>query len=767
MAKQQEIRSMDCDRDSNHNLDFDGTFLESLPPSITRHTYYNEEQLFDTLEYEFARFEASSTEASSSFSMQAKIPSKPFSIRQTKKVLFPNFLFLIRMPLTPHGAATTVVHTMLTHSLIPMGLSLSLQGYPGVTVRGGSRGKQPDHGWAPKRRARGAFNSPSVVLEVAYSESDAKLKSDVRFWLNPNECRANLCLTLRIHKSRREIRIESWTTQNNRIHRSHVTYITKKGRHTNVSVTHHPFTIPFESLFCHRPSRPGEKDIEFSQIQLEEIADSIWQAQGWVGSGSARTSESSQRHCTRGCLTSLSMVDWEYLGREMRSADNTAQTELAKATRAIMARKLRDESPRGGSMLESHLAPPAIHPSFIQVANPYIFEQTVENCIEAMGVNPIRETSLRLQGVAWIDGVRRALNLPIRTFDTAVGYYHRFRLVHPDNEYNFTDAAAAALFTACKIEDTLKKSRDIVCAAYNLKLAPSEHLSADDPMFEASARGIIGLERLMLEASGFDFRTRHPQKTLMKLGRHYGLPQNSEVSNLAYRISSDLYRTFSPIKQNSSTMAFSCLELAGRLLDQRIEQVESGVDYAQWNTGRAEIMETLFDILELYTHHRSQTTVGSEFPADRFLTVRIPLNQEASEQHIPRYSPWIEQPQKQANGTDGTHQEAPRLAHPLTPVAANGDRQGTGERGRDAAVRFMLDPACADEERRQVATYFNVEMEEYEVEGVRKWSLNVRFPAPGVPNAANRSPTNILLVFLNQHHGMPEGAWYAMSWDDT
>jgi len=44
------------------------------------------------------------------------------------------------------------------------------------------------------------------------------------------------------------------------------------------------------------------------------------------------------------------------------------------------------------------------------------------------------------------------------------------------------DAAAAALFTACKIEDTLKKSRDIVCAAYNLKVSPSEQLSADDPV---------------------------------------------------------------------------------------------------------------------------------------------------------------------------------------------------------------------------------------------------------------------------------------------
>ncbi|CAG7941972.1 unnamed protein product [Penicillium olsonii] len=365
-----------------------------------------------------------------------------------------------------------------------------------------------------------------------------------------------------------------------------------------------------------------------------------------------------------------------------------------------MSFNMEGESPRGGAVREQ--GPPAIHPSFIQVANPYIFEQTVENCIESMGIKPTRETLSRLQGVAWLDEVRRALNL--------------FRLVHPDNEYNFTDAAAAALFTACKIEDTLKKSRDIVCAAYNLKVSPSEQLSADDPMFEANARGIIGLERLMLEASGFDFRTRHPQKTLMKLSRHYGLARESEVANLAYRLSTDLYRTFAPIKQGSSAMAFGCLELAGRLLDQRAPQIESGQDYSQWNTNRAEVMETLFDLLELYTHHRSHTTVGSEFPADRFLTVRIPLNQEASEQRIPRYDVWVDQPQKPSNGSSGAPKDFPRVAHPLTPIAANGESQKTSERGRDAAVRFMLDPACADEEKREVARYFNVEMEEYEVE---------------------------------------------------
>lgn len=56
--------------------------------------------------------------------------------------------------------------------------------------------------------------------------------------------------------------------------------------------------------------------------------------------------------------------------------------------------------------------PPAgPHPSFIQVAHPYVFEKTVQECLAATGVNPQREDSIRLQGITWIDNVRKALHL--------------------------------------------------------------------------------------------------------------------------------------------------------------------------------------------------------------------------------------------------------------------------------------------------------------------------------------------------------------------
>jgi hypothetical protein len=51
------------------------------------------------------------------------------------------------------------------------------------------------------------------------------------------------------------------------------------------------------------------------------------------------------------------------------------------------------------------------NPSFIQVAKPYIFEHTIQECIRLTGVAQAREDQLRLSGVQWIDSVRKSLRL--------------------------------------------------------------------------------------------------------------------------------------------------------------------------------------------------------------------------------------------------------------------------------------------------------------------------------------------------------------------
>jgi CTD kinase subunit beta len=54
---------------------------------------------------------------------------------------------------------------------------------------------------------------------------------------------------------------------------------------------------------------------------------------------------------------------------------------------------------------------PTPHPSFIQVAKPYVFEHTIQECLAATEVDPQREDNVRISGVTWIDNVRKALHL--------------------------------------------------------------------------------------------------------------------------------------------------------------------------------------------------------------------------------------------------------------------------------------------------------------------------------------------------------------------
>jgi len=94
----------------------------------------------------------------------------------------------------------------------------------------------------------------------------------------------------------------------------------------------------------------------------------------------------------------------------------------------------------------------------------------------------------------------------------------------------------------------------------------------------------------MLEASGFDFRNRHPQEFMIKLAKFYKFERTSPVIKIAYNMSLDLYRTFAPLKQQTATLAFACLELSGRLLKEEHEDIWRGTDYASWRIDRGMVM---------------------------------------------------------------------------------------------------------------------------------------------------------------------------------
>lgn len=230
----------------------------------------------------------------------------------------------------------------------------------------------------------------------------------------------------------------------------------------------------------------------------------------------------------------------------------------------------------------------------------------------------------------------------------------------------------------------------------------------------------------MLESSGFDFRNRYPQKLLVKLAKHQ-LHASREVGTTAFRASLDLYRTYAPLKQTTQVLALASIELAARLHDaQDVLSRLTALDLERWSATRAEVLETLLDLLEMYAHSGRTSQLGASTHIDTLIPITIELRRERSAKDLPRYtmapppggtpltSPTDGDPRASiasapSSGSvaagPGANAFTPSSVSPQSPAQMVSG--GTAaERGREGTVRFMLDPERAIEEKRTVREFF-------------------------------------------------------------
>ncbi|POR34028.1 CTD kinase subunit beta [Tolypocladium paradoxum] len=368
---------------------------------------------------------------------------------------------------------------------------------------------------------------------------------------------------------------------------------------------------------------------------------------------------------------------------------------------------------------DSAPAPPRIgpHPGFISSSNQYGSEIKLRRMLKDNGCDPAREDNYRLQGVQLIDNVREHLQLPVRTFDTACTYFHKFRLNFRDSEYNYQDAALASLFVACKVEDTIKKSKDILVAAYSVK-NPDKPTAPDDKFFDGPGKVIIGLERLILETVGFDFRTRYPQKLLVKVVRRIlgtAAPARAFFAT-AYAMCIDMYKTFVPVKRTTFAMVLAVVELTARMRggDDVLARVRRFAASRGKQCSRDAVTETMLDLLDLYVQHHKATKIGAAFDLATFIDIKIRLNTDLDAAAAPRYLFHCSRCDvADPNPLDPVSAASPAAAGSAWPPDASVRRTA---RGQDGTMRFIFDPEAARVEQQTAGAYFREEYEEYEVE---------------------------------------------------
>ncbi|KAI0904794.1 hypothetical protein F4824DRAFT_289976 [Ustulina deusta] len=348
----------------------------------------------------------------------------------------------------------------------------------------------------------------------------------------------------------------------------------------------------------------------------------------------------------------------------------------------------------------------------IKSGRPYLHESTIRRKLANLDMDLSRDGAARLQGVQLIDDVRNFLQLPIITYIAACGYYHRFRLEFDPKEYQWADAALTCLFVACKSEDTLKKSREILCANHNIK-NPDRITTPDDKLFDPGSKMLIGLERQVIETLRFDFQVRNPFKILAKIVKAV-LGSDGDASDFfveAFKVGTDMYKTFAPLKHTTFTCAFAVARLTA-LVTGLSEDTFVKLDPTDYHTFEEWVAEVMLDVLDLYTDHYRSTLLGQEINPQGFIDVKIKVNQQMEAAQLSRYPNLCSECEREGFPSPSY---AGSATSPVSPAGTNSTMK-RGSKGHEGTFRFLFDAVEVRRERAAYEDYTKDEWEEWEEE---------------------------------------------------
>lgn len=241
-------------------------------------------------------------------------------------------------------------------------------------------------------------------------------------------------------------------------------------------------------------------------------------------------------------------------------------------------------------------------------------------------------------------------------------------------------------------------------------------------MFEQPSKIIIGLERFILETIGFDFRTRYVQKYLVKaIKTMFGQGASKQFFATTYEMTVDLHKTFAPIKQTTWTMALAVIELTALMTDTGVDEVRK-VDPVKWYTTRADVVETMLDLLDLYTQNSKSTKLGASFDIKKFIDVKIDINNEVdSSRKLKRFPFWCERCSTQGPPSGFVPDITPCFTQPVvnpgsaaspTAQANNGGPVKRASRSAEGTMRFIFDMDQANDEKAAVDSYLHEDYDE-------------------------------------------------------
>ncbi|KAI8069819.1 cyclin-like protein [Gilbertella persicaria] len=220
--------------------------------------------------------------------------------------------------------------------------------------------------------------------------------------------------------------------------------------------------------------------------------------------------------------------------------------------------------------------------SFKRRYRPYFTKRQLATLtsLNKSGALTAKEILARQSYCKFIQDVGKKLGFPQKTISTSQALYHRFYLYYSIRDYSPQDISVTCIFVASKIEDTIKKLKDIFVAVHSVRHPDSKELDPEN-VSEDRRRKIINYEKLLLETLCFDFQLRHPYEYVIKFIKW--VQDSKKLAKKAYQLAVDSYKTMVCVEYPAHTIAAGCIYLASLLLKDADPSFQGLKDSEPWD----------------------------------------------------------------------------------------------------------------------------------------------------------------------------------------
>lgn len=218
------------------------------------------------------------------------------------------------------------------------------------------------------------------------------------------------------------------------------------------------------------------------------------------------------------------------------------------------------------------------------MSNPWLFDADRCELTPSVkdGYSKREQSIIRVESVRFIQQLgNEALKLHYSTVATAQVFFHRFYMFHSYKQFPVYPMAATCLFLAGKVEETPKKSQDIVESSQSILTPANFAQFGIKPKDE-----ILTLEKILLQTIGFDFEVEHPYEYLIKYVKQLvvtpdGSPGDIErrtVLQKAWAFLNDSYCSVICLRHEPEIIAIAMIFLACKT---------DGIEVYDWNNKKS------------------------------------------------------------------------------------------------------------------------------------------------------------------------------------